>query len=60
MSNKSIELTEKEIDALLDAVQDELAHLETARSAKMEKLGWGDMLDHWEDLWGGIEKKLRA
>lgn len=55
--NKPIEFTGAEIDILLDAVQDELGHIEKGREVEM--LGWDNMFNHWEILWGGIEKKLK-
>lgn len=56
--SKSIELTDEEIDVLLDVVADELGYIETARLNRMDQIGWSKMLDYWEGLWNGIKEKL--
>lgn len=59
--SKSIELNEEEISILLDAAQDALANYETIRaSGGMDGLGWDNMITDWENLWGGIEEKLKS
>ena len=59
--SKSIELNDEEISILLDAVQGELGYLETASTVTQEnQLGWDNMITDFENLWGGIEEKLKS